>query len=95
MKAVAAEEPKATAPASIAAVATRSEASGPVLVAEDNARLQRLLKLQFDDLGVPVTFVSDGLAVVEVIRAGQFAMVFKDCEASDGRLRRNARHPRG
>ena len=33
---------------------TFSGATG-VLVAEDNDRLQRLLKLQFDDLGVPVT----------------------------------------
>jgi PAS domain S-box-containing protein len=54
--------------------------SGPVLVAEDNARLQRLLKLQFDELGVDVRFVSDGLQAVAAVRNGPFAMVFMDCQ---------------
>jgi PAS domain S-box-containing protein len=54
--------------------------AGPVLVAEDNARLQRLLKLQFDELGVAVRFVSDGLQAVEAVRNGAFAMVFMDCQ---------------
>lgn len=52
----------------------------PILVAEDNARLQSLLKLQFDELGVPVTFVSDGLEAVDAVRTGQYAMVFMDCQ---------------
>ncbi len=58
----------------------RARASGPILVAEDNARLQRLLRLQFDELGVPVRFVSDGLQAVEAVRNGPFAMVFMDCQ---------------
>jgi PAS domain S-box-containing protein len=52
----------------------------PVLVAEDNTRLQSLLKLQFDELGIPVTFVSDGAAAVEAVRTGHYAMVFMDCQ---------------
>jgi PAS domain S-box-containing protein len=52
----------------------------PVLVAEDNLRLQRLLKLQFDDLGVPVTFVSDGAQAVAAARRERYAMIFMDCQ---------------
>jgi two-component system sensor histidine kinase/response regulator len=51
-----------------------------VLVAEDNARLQRLLKLQFDDLGVTVTFVDDGEAAVEAARNRHYALIFMDCQ---------------
>jgi CheY-like chemotaxis protein len=50
-----------------------------ILVAEDDPRLQRLLTLQFDALGLPVTFVSDGAAAVEAVRDNDFAMVFMDC----------------
>jgi PAS domain S-box-containing protein len=50
----------------------------PVLVAEDNVHLQRLLKLQFDDLGVPVTFVSDGLQATEALSRNEYAMMFMD-----------------
>jgi signal transduction histidine kinase/ActR/RegA family two-component response regulator len=54
--------------------------NGRVLVAEDNARLLRLLKLQFDELGVPVTFVSDGLEAIEALRREQYSLVFMDCQ---------------
>jgi PAS domain S-box-containing protein len=54
--------------------------AGPVLVAEDNVRLQRLLQIQFDDLGVTVRFVSDGFAAVEAVRSERYAMVFMDCQ---------------
>jgi CheY-like chemotaxis protein len=54
--------------------------SAPVLVAEDNVRLQRLLKLQFDDLGVSVAFVSDGLQAIEALRGAPYAMAFMDCQ---------------
>jgi len=54
--------------------------NGPVLVAEDNARLLRLLKLQFDELGIPVTFVADGLEAIEALRHEHYAMVFMDCQ---------------
>jgi two-component system, sensor histidine kinase and response regulator len=54
--------------------------SGTILVAEDNERLQRLLKLQFDDLGVRVTFVSDGREALEALRNQPYAMVFMDCQ---------------
>jgi len=43
-------------------------------------RLQRLLKLQFDDLGVPVTFVSDGLEAVDAASRERYAMIFMDCQ---------------
>jgi PAS domain S-box-containing protein len=52
----------------------------PVLVAEDDQRLQRLLKLQFDDLQIPVTFVSDGLQVIEALGRDQYSLVFMDCQ---------------
>jgi two-component system sensor histidine kinase/response regulator len=54
--------------------------NGRVLVAEDNDRLLRLLKLQFDELGVPVTFVSDGLEAIEALRREQYSLVFMDCQ---------------
>jgi two-component system sensor histidine kinase/response regulator len=55
-------------------------ASATILVVEDNARLQRLLKLQFDDLGVRVDFASDGLQAIEAVARGSYAMVFMDCQ---------------
>jgi PAS domain S-box-containing protein len=54
--------------------------SGTILVAEDNERLRRLLQMQFDDLGVPVTFVSDGREALEAVRRQNYAMVFMDCQ---------------
>jgi two-component system, sensor histidine kinase and response regulator len=54
--------------------------TGAILVAEDNERLQRLLELQFSDLGVSVTFVSDGRQAVEALRDRPYAMVFMDCQ---------------
>lgn len=52
--------------------------AAPVLVAEDNVRLQRLLELQFQELGVPVSFVSDGQQAVEAVRTNGYSMVFMD-----------------
>jgi PAS domain S-box-containing protein len=57
-----------------------SPIDGAILVAEDNDRLRRLLKLQFDDLGVPVSFVTDGLQALDAIRKQTYAMVFMDCQ---------------
>jgi PAS domain S-box-containing protein len=54
--------------------------TGTVLVAEDNEHLQRLLQLQFNDLGVPVAFVSNGQAALDAVRRGRYAMVFMDCQ---------------
>jgi PAS domain S-box-containing protein len=54
--------------------------NGSVLVAEDDARLQRLLQLQFEELGVPVTFVADGKAAIEAVQSHDFAMVLMDCQ---------------
>jgi two-component system sensor histidine kinase/response regulator len=54
-----------------------------VLVAEDNVPLQRFLKLQFDELGVPVMFVSDGLQALEQLRLERYSMVFMDCQMSN------------
>jgi two-component system sensor histidine kinase/response regulator len=58
-------------------------ATGTVLVAEDNEQLQNLLQLQFNDLGVPVAFVSNGQAALEAVRHGRYAMVFMDCQMPD------------
>jgi PAS domain S-box-containing protein len=80
VKAVMPEHPVPIVPAVTAPTATASREYASVLVAEDNVRLQRLLKLQFDDLGVPVTFVSDGLQAVEAASRGRYAMIFMDCQ---------------
>jgi PAS domain S-box-containing protein len=55
-------------------------ADAPLLVAEDNEQLQRLLKLQFDELGVPVTFVADGQAAVDALRDGRYSLAFMDIQ---------------
>jgi PAS domain S-box-containing protein len=55
-------------------------ALGPILVAEDDARLQRLLRIQFEDLGVEAHFVSDGRQAVEALLEHRYAMVFMDCQ---------------
>jgi two-component system sensor histidine kinase/response regulator len=60
--------------------AVNAPAGGTILVAEDNDRLRRLLQLQFDDLGVPVAFVTDGHEALEAIRKQRYAMVFMDCQ---------------
>jgi PAS domain S-box-containing protein len=65
--------------APISSAASQLPAGRPVLVAEDNARLQKLLRLQFDDLGVPVSFVADGVQVLEALDRERFALVFMDC----------------
>lgn len=54
--------------------------SGTVLVAEDNAQLVRLLKLQFDELGVRTVFVADGQQAVDAVRHQHYALVFMDCQ---------------
>ena len=55
-------------------------ATNTILVAEDNLPLQRLLKLQFDELGQRVTFVADGNAVLDAVAREPFAMIFMDCQ---------------
>jgi PAS domain S-box-containing protein len=55
-----------------------AHATGRVLVAEDDARLRRLLVLQFEQLDVPVTFVGDGLDAVEELQRDTYALVFMD-----------------
>lgn len=52
----------------------------PVLVAENSSRLQRLLQLQFDDLGVAAHFVSDGREAIDAVRNRRYSMVFIDCQ---------------
>ena len=65
-------------PASPVAIST--SLSAPVLVAEDNVRLQQLLKLQFADLGVPVTFVSDGVQAIAALLREPYSLIFMDCQ---------------
>jgi CheY-like chemotaxis protein len=57
-----------------------ARSSRHMLVAEDNAQLQTLLQLQFDELGIDVTFVSDGRQALDALAAGHFDMVFMDCQ---------------
>jgi PAS domain S-box-containing protein len=80
VRAVGPKLPAHPLPAPPAAPVAEPRSSGPVLVAEDNVRLQRLLQIQFDDLGVPVQFVSDGRQAVEAVRRERYAMVFMDCQ---------------
>ena len=53
--------------------------AGTVLVAEDNARLQEILRHQFAELGIPLEIVPDGQAAVEALRGARFSLVFMDC----------------
>jgi two-component system, sensor histidine kinase and response regulator len=65
----------------IVVAAPRSQpTSGTILIVEDNASLQRLLKLQFDDLGVHVDFASDGLEAIDAVTHGSYVMIFMDCQ---------------
>jgi two-component system sensor histidine kinase/response regulator len=80
VKAVLPAHPGPDAPVATPAVDTTTVKGSAVLVAEDNERLQRLLKLQFDDLGVSVKFVSDGLQAVEAAGRERYAMIFMDCQ---------------
>jgi PAS domain S-box-containing protein len=80
VQAVLPAHPAPAAPDTTATVDVTAVHGTGVLVAEDNERLQRLLKLQFDDLGVPVTFVSDGLQAVEAAGRERYAMIFMDCQ---------------
>jgi CheY-like chemotaxis protein len=71
-----ADLPQPPAPADVA----RSIVDLPVLVAEDNINLQGLLKLQFEELGVPVVFASDGNEAIAALGARDYALVFMDCQ---------------
>jgi CheY-like chemotaxis protein len=57
-----------------------ADAAVTVLVVEDNARLRRLLALQFEELGVAAEFAGDGREAVEARRRGTFSVVFMDCQ---------------
>ncbi len=63
-----------------AAPDTALKINGTVLVAEDSLPLQRLLKMQFEELAVPATFVSDGAQALEALRNGHYAMIFMDSQ---------------
>ncbi|HXF35425.1 MAG TPA: ATP-binding protein [Candidatus Acidoferrales bacterium] len=67
-------------PAAVPPPVERTQSDGEILVAEDNERLQRLLKLQFDDLNQSVRFVTDGLEAVRALERERFIMVFMDCQ---------------
>ncbi len=70
----------AVAPPAHAVPAAAPIATNTILVAEDNVPLQRLLKLQFDELGQNVTFVADGKAALDAVARERFAMIFMDCQ---------------
>jgi CheY-like chemotaxis protein len=74
--------PVSAAPPTRTRTKTTSSVSldAPVLIAEDNVRLQPLLKLQFDQLGIPMTLVSDGQEALDAVRQTSYAMVFMDCQ---------------
>jgi CheY-like chemotaxis protein len=52
----------------------------PVLVAEDSVRLQPLLALQFEQLGIPAHIVSNGREAVDALLRDSYSMVFMDCQ---------------
>jgi CheY-like chemotaxis protein len=65
----------------VIAGATRLQLTGvAVLVAEDNTTLQRLLKLQFNELGVQADFASDGQKAIDAVARGSYSMIFMDCQ---------------
>jgi PAS domain S-box-containing protein len=70
----------ASMPDGTAARALAPPSAPGILVAEDNAQLQQLLQLQFDELGVDVTFVCDGRQALAAMRGRPFALIFMDCQ---------------
>ena len=75
-----AEEPAApTASGRETPVAPQPRAAGRILVVEDNERLLQLLRLQFSDVGIPATFVSDGLQAIEAAAGARYDLIFMDC----------------
>ncbi|MBS1994885.1 MAG: PAS domain S-box protein [Cyanobacteria bacterium SZAS LIN-2] len=55
--------------------------AGPqVLIAEDNNVMQEVALRQLQKLGLTVTVVSNGVAAVDAVRTGQYALVFMDCQ---------------
>lgn len=54
--------------------------NGRVLVADDVAVNQKLLKLQLERLGFTVTLVKSGLEAVEAVKASHFDLILMDCD---------------
>lgn len=54
--------------------------NGSVLVADDVAVNQKLLKLQLERLGFAVTLVKSGLEAVEAVKASHFDLILMDCD---------------
>ena len=60
--------------------AEKSEFYGHVLVAEDVATNQTLVRLLLERMGLDVTIVSDGKEAVEVVRAEHFDLILMDIQ---------------
>ncbi len=58
----------------------RMEISGPtkMLIAEDTASVQDILKRQLDKLGVEATFVENGKQALEALNTGQYGILITD-----------------
>lgn len=51
----------------------------PILVVEDTLVLQRIIKMQFEKIGVAYQIVSDGMAAVKASMDNEYSMVLMDC----------------
>ncbi|MDP3507041.1 MAG: response regulator [Candidatus Melainabacteria bacterium] len=54
--------------------------NGRVLVADDVAVNQKLLKLQLERMGFEVTLVKSGVEAVEAVKASHFDLILMDCD---------------
>jgi CheY-like chemotaxis protein len=80
VKAAGTGQPEAASPPDRGQADVAIEHRAPILIAEDNAQLRRLLRLQFESIGVPVTFVTDGVQAVATPDRGHYGMMFMDCQ---------------
>lgn len=56
------------------------EGNGPrrLVIAEDTASVRDVLRRQLDKLGVEATFVENGIQALEVVRSGEYGILFTD-----------------
>lgn len=70
---------EASSPSPIA-TETRAHVPNTILVAEDNPVNRKVAQAFFDALGVGIDFAQDGLEALAAWRAGDYRLIFMDCE---------------
>ncbi len=59
---------------------SRAHVPSSILVAEDNPVNRKVAQAFFDSLGVRIDFAHDGLETLAAWRAGEYRLIFMDCE---------------